>query len=85
MQGSKLSGLLYILYTNEIPRLERLLEDKESMNKLAKREPISTENINHDTTNFVDDSNSVISFPDPSKANQYIQSYFDLLIGYYNM
>ena len=84
VQGSKLSGLMYILYTNEIPALKELLSDKETMNKLAKREPIETEDIEHETTNFVDDSNSVITFKDPVTANAYLQAYFDLMIGYYN-
>ena len=84
VQGSKLSGILYTLYVNEVPKLHNLLTDKETMEKIAKSEPVECTEIEHNTVQFVDDSNSAISFNNEDKANEYLQAYYNLLSGYYN-
>ena len=51
IQGSKLSGLLYTLYTNEIPLLHTLM-DKEIYTKLTNQDKTTTTDTDHNTVNF---------------------------------
>ena len=85
VQGSKLSGILYTLYTNEVPRLHLLLEDKKWMEQNFKEGITQYDEIRHITVNYVDDSNSIIVFKDPTNANYYIHRYFQTLKIYYNL
>ena len=83
IQGSKLSGLLYILYTNEVPRLQKLIENKE-----WKRENITNEDnnfkvVSHETINYIDNSNSVIKMEDPEQTEKYINEFFKVLQYFY--
>ena len=66
VQGSKLSSLLYTLYTNEVPLLYKLLDSK-LYQKLTGKNLIKFKNIEHLTVNFVDDSNNVITFVDQNQ------------------
>ena len=84
IQGSRMSGVLYTLYTNEVTVLHKLLEDEEFMEEQLKRPKMDNKNVEHDCTNFVDDSNSVVQFSNPEEANNYIKNYFDLLKLFYN-
>ena len=40
--------------------------------------------VDHTVVNFVDDSNSLMSFSDPTHANHYIDRYFLILKYFYN-
>ena len=82
IQGSKMSGMLYSLYTNEVGKLHKLLEDKEWVEEQLKVRH-EEYNAEHTVVNFVDDSNSLISFGDPTHANHYLDRYFRILILYY--
>ena len=85
VQGSKLSGLMYSLYTNEIPRLHWILKNPTMMRMIFQRNPLNTNKIEHNVTQFVDDSNSVIIFKDKDQIMEYLNMYFWLLKIYYNM
>ena len=85
VQGSRISGLLYTIFVNEIPLLHNLLQDKETVQKLLKSELQVNEPVEHVVTQFVDDSNSNIIFDNPEDAKEYINRYFKLLDRYYNM
>ena len=63
IQGSKLSSLLYTLYTNEIPLLYKLINNK-LYKSITGQDTIEFKNIEHLTVKFVDDSNNVITFDD---------------------
>ena len=83
VQGSKLSSVLYNIYTNEIPLLYKLVNDKtyetrtfENLYKIT--------NIEHNTINFVDDSTSIITFKTGNNIKLYLESYFKLLLSFYN-
>ena len=39
IQGSKLSGLLYLIYTNEVGKLQQLMKDKKWMEEKLKTKP----------------------------------------------
>ena len=84
IQGSILSGLLYILYTNEVPILDNLLDNQEFIKKNLDMDKIDRKDIKQETVNFVDDSNTVIQFKDPNKANELIDIFFKVLRLYYN-
>ena len=60
IQGSKLSGLLYNLYSNEVPLVHKLMNDPMQVDILEEVKSRDKE-IEHKVTNFVDDSNSVIA------------------------
>ena len=60
IQGSKLSGLLYNLYTNEVPIVHEIMKDPAKYG-ITDKVKIDNEDINHYVHNFVDDSNSIIS------------------------
>ena len=85
IQGSKIAGILYNIYTNEIPKLQELLTNEMVMNELAKTETIVKEPEEHEVVTFVDDTNAIINFKDPEEINEYINKYFQLLVGFFNM
>ena len=85
IQGSKLSGILYIIYVKEVPRIHELLRDKSVMQYLADHEKPEVENIDHHVYNFVVDSNSALSSTSIEDLNKYITAYLHLLMGYYKM
>ena len=84
IQGSVISSLLYILYTNEVPLLHELLKDEEWINKNLEEDVTKIDDIEHTTDNFIDDSNSVIEFNDPTDANFYLDRFLKVLKIYYN-
>ena len=75
---------MYTLYTNEIPLLYKLLNNK-WYKTITGENIITFKNIQHLTVNFVDDSNSVISFNDQNQLKTYLESYYKLLHNFYNI
>ena len=84
VQGGKLSGILYTLYTNEIPLLHQLMHN-DWFYKLTKNSRVIYKNIDHTTVNFVDDSTNVIAFIDHSQIKSYLTQYYNLIQSYYNI
>ena len=60
VQGSKLSCLLYTIYTNEVPILQNILTNQEVCNTIGAKfyENLS---VNNNVVNFVNVSNRVIT------------------------
>ena len=83
IQGSKLSGLLYTIYTNDVPILHEILENEEVCNTIGAKH-YNKLPVNHDVVNFVDDSNSVITADPGVDIEDYTKNYFKLLEIYYN-
>ena len=83
VQGSKLSSVLYNIYTNEIPLLYKLVNDK-TYETLTFENLYKITNIEHNTINFVDDSTSIITFKTGNNIKLYLESYFKLLLSFYN-
>ena len=83
IQGSKLSGLLYMIYTNVAQILQEVLNDEETCNTIGAKyyEELP---LKHDIVNFVDDSNSVITADPGVDIEEYTNNYFKLLEIYYN-
>ena len=84
VQGRKLSGTLYTLYTNEIPLLYKFMYN-DWFYMLTKLNRIIYENIAHTTINFVDDSTNIISFKDHSQIKNYLTNYYKLIHSFYNI
>ena len=75
-QGSKLSSLLYILYTNEIPLLDKLLNTdiNDKMTDCDTRN--DRNNIKQYSVQYVDDSTTMITTNDINDIKTYIDKFF---------
>merc|ERR1712240_470264 len=78
IQGSKLSGILYTIYTNEIPLLHTLMH-KEIFTKLTGQQSTTSKSIEHNTINFVDNSTNIIRTKNPSEIQEYLNKFYLLL------
>ena len=68
VQGFKLSWILYTQYKNEAPVLHKFLGDRDWMTMNFYEEITNYSWIKHMNVNFLDVSNSVVSFVDPCDA-----------------
>ena len=84
VQGSKFSGTLYTLYTNEVPLLYKLMYS-DTFKNLTNLKKQNFKNIDHLTINFVDDSSSVIAFINHVYIKQYLNNYYTLIHEFYNV
>ena len=78
VQGSKLSAVLYTIYTNEIPLLHTLMSH-EMFHKLTSTPTTQYNDIKHTTVNYVDDSTSTISSKTITQLQTYLNNYYKLL------
>merc|ERR1712240_523038 len=83
IQGSKLSGILYTIYTNEIPQLHTLMQDS-IYTEITGMPIINTKGIEHLTVNFVDDSTNLIITKDVTKLQTSLNGFYILLQKVYN-
>ena len=84
VQGSKLSAVLYTIYTNEIPLLHTLMSQDIYYALTNTQIPIVND-IKHTTVNYVDDSTSTISSKTASELQTYLNHFYKLLESYYNI
>ena len=83
IQGSKLSGILYTIFTNEIPMIHTLMND-EIFTTITGNPTIDTKEIEHLTVNFVDDSTNLIISKDRTKLQTYLNNFYILLQKVYH-
>ena len=83
IQGSKLSGFLYNLYTNKVPIVHKIMKDPAKYG-ITNEVKIDNEDINHYVHNFVDDSNSIISGRKEEDIKSYTIKYMKLMKIYYS-
>ena len=82
VRGSKLSGLLYTIYTNEVPRLHNIMTNQSACE--TKGATFYTLlSVEHIFINFVDGSNSIITADLRTDIEKYTKNYFRLLENYY--
>ena len=79
----EISGLLFNLYTNELPIVHTLL-DTPMYTEITSKPATNCSEINHIDVQFVDDNTSVISTNNHGLLKGYVESYFSLLKEYYN-
>ena len=85
IQGSKLSSLLYILYTNKIPFLHEVI-CSESYGKLTGDKCGNDfSSISNYIIQYVDDSSNLISSNNIDQLDKYIDKYFKILENFYNL
>ena len=85
VQGSKLSSLLYILYTNEIPLLHKLINNELYYKLTGDNSTNIYNNIANYVIQYVDDSSNLISSDNIEEISKYIDQYFKVLEGFYNL
>lgn len=83
IQGSKLSGLLYTLYTNEIPLLHTLMNN-DIYTGLTQHTTTTATKIAHSTVNFVNDSTNITSSQQKDDITEYTNKFYTLLEAVYN-
>merc|ERR1712240_202393 len=83
IQGSKLSGILYTIYTNEIPQIHTLMQDN-IYTEITGMPIINAKGIKHLTVNFVDDSTNLIITKDATKLQTYLKGFYILLQKVYH-
>ena len=79
-----MSGLLYTIYTNEIPLLLTLM-NHDIFTKLTGLPKTTSTNIEHNTVNFVDDSTNITSTNNSIEIQNYINKFYSLLEAVYNI
>ena len=84
-QGSKLSSLLYILYTNEIPLLDNITNNDFFTRLTRKDKMTNLTDIDNYTVQYVDDSTTMISTNDTQDIKKYIDNYFTILEHFYTI
>ena len=84
-QGSKLSSPLYILYTNEIPLLDKMINTDLFTRLTDKDIKIDKTDIDNYTIQYVDDSTTMISTNDSKDIKTYIDNYFSILEHFYTI
>ena len=75
VQGSKLSAVLYTIYTNEIPLLHTLMS-QDIYYALTNTPTPVVNDIKHTTINYVDDSTSTISSNSAPELQIYLNHFY---------
>ena len=84
IQGSKLSGLLYTIYTLEIPLVQKIMTDPILYKAITGIDTPKIKVPKHDVDTFVDDSFNCIAFNSTSMIKTYLEKYYELLHSFYN-
>ena len=84
IQGSKISGLIYSIYTNEIPDIYKLLHNN-YYTAITGRPIVNFVNTTHLTVNFVDDSSNIIGTKDFDIIKIYLEQYYCLIKKIYDI
>ena len=78
IQGSKLSGVLFTCYVNEVTLLHKLMSQHWYKRITGKTLNIYNDII-HDTVNFEDDSTHIIHGTNYEDINGYLNDFYDLI------
>ena len=83
VQGSKLSSLLYSLFTIDTLKYNILMKDKKIFKQLTGREMKNHKIISHKIITYVDDTQHIIAAETNEDLKNYIQDLHELLISIY--
>ena len=84
VQGSKMSTLLYNIYTNEVPIMHKLMDDPIMYRELTGNSSKDNTSVLHHTENYVDDSTSNIGADSIPELQLYVDCYIKLLYAVYD-
>ena len=84
IQGSKMSSVLYSLFTNEAPEIKKLMEDEVSLKKILKKDDIEIIEAEHETYAYVDDTYNCVAVNNPEELEVYVNNFFKVLIEFHN-
>ena len=85
IQGSKLSGFMYTIYSIEVPLLPKIMKDQQLAELLLEIRIPQYYGINHQTSQFVDDSTNIVGTENFNEMNRYLNDFHNLLESYYHM
>ena len=83
IQGSKMSSLLYALFTLDTIKYNEIMKDKKLFEKITGKKQREHNIINHKTLTYVDDTQHVISSETIEDLHRYIQDLHELLQSIY--
>ena len=82
VQEGKLSGLIYNISTNETRKLDLIIKNEIIYRRIT-MEDLGQHDIDHETTNFVDDSLNMIAGETVKDLEAYMRKFLTLLVHYY--
>ena len=83
IQGSKLSGFLFTLFSIEIPLLPRIMKDAQLAEVLMEIKIPQFYGIRHQVNQYVDDSTNIIGTDNKDELEIYLTNYHKVLEIYY--
>ena len=67
IQGSKLSSILYSIYTNESCEIKKIMKDEEALRKILNEEPPDFSEVDHSAYSYVHDTYNCIATDEQEK------------------
>ena len=83
IQGSKMSSLLYALFTVDTVKYNEIMKDSKLFEQLTGKKPRACNIINHKILTYVDDTQHVITSKTTEDLQIYIQDLHELLQSIY--
>ena len=84
IQGSKLSGFLFTLFSIETPLLPRIVKDVQIVDLILEMTIPQYYVISHQINQYVDDSTNLIASDTKEEMSRYLESYHKVLEKYYH-
>ena len=85
VQGSKLSGFLYTIYSIEIPLIPQILKNQQIINTLFEMTIPNYYSIDHEVNQFVDDSSNVVGSETEEELGLYTTDFLKIMEIYYHI
>ena len=83
VQGSKLSSLLYTIFTIDTTRYNEIMKNKALFKEITGRDPLEHEIVSHKIFTYVDDTQHAVSAKTHKDLKNYIHDLHLLLITMY--
>ena len=83
IQGSKLSGFFYTIFSIEIPLLPTLMKNSQLIETILEMKIPNYYGVTHNINQYVDDSSNTIGTDSEDEMKKYVESYIAVLDKYY--
>ena len=83
IQGSKLLGFLFTVFTIEIPLLPKLLKERQYTERLLEIQIPTFSGVNHAIGQYVDDSTNIVDCTNNNERELYLTKYHELIEKFY--